>query len=127
MPLKTARPNSQFRIRMSAELRSANAWKGLPDPVVVGRARGVRMLASFALDPVGALDRHFMPLGRAIEITRIGRSPRRLLFMYDPEYNRRFLLNSKAMRTSGLWPLRSPPNTAQRSLSYHPLKAYGAE
>jgi cytochrome P450 len=101
-------------------------WSRLPAPTVVGRVKGLQMIAAFGLDPVGALNRHFMPLGRAVEITRV-RSKRRMLFIWGPEYNRQFLLRSKTMRTSGLWPLKSPPGTAQRSLSYHPLKAYGPE
>jgi cytochrome P450 len=47
--------------------------------------------------------------------------------MCDPEYNRHFLLNTKGMRTSGLWPLRSPDGTAQQTLRSHPLKTHGSE
>jgi cytochrome P450 len=85
------------------------------------------LLAAFALDPVGSLDRHFLPVGRAIEITRLGKGPRRLLFMYDPDYSRQFLLNSKGMQTSGLWPLKSPRGSAQQNLRSHPLKTHGSE
>jgi cytochrome P450 len=112
---------------MPSEVQIVKDWSGLPPPAILGRAKGLRALAAFSLDPVGALDRHFMPLGQAVEITRIGRSKRRGLFMWGPEYNRKFLLRSKDMHTSGLWPLKSPPGSAQRSLSYHPLKAFGAE
>ncbi len=81
----------------------------------------------FALDPVGSLYRHFLPVGRAIEITRLGRGPRRLLFMCDPECNRQVLLNTKGMRTSGLWPLKSPQGSAQQNLRSHPLKTHGSD
>ena len=99
----------------------------LPAPVVLGRVAGAWRLAALALDPVNALDLYFAPVGRAIEITRTGKGPRRLMFMYDPEYNRRFLLNTKAMQTSGLWPLSARPGSAQTILRAHPLKTSGAE
>jgi cytochrome P450 len=112
---------------MSAKAQSVKDWSPLPAPTVLGRLQSMRVLGAFGLDPVGALNRHFLPLGRAVETTRFGSSERRALFMWGPEYNRQFLLRSKSMRTSGLWPLKSPPGTAQRSLSHHPLKAYGPE
>jgi len=112
---------------MGAKAQSVNDWSRVPAPTLLGRVKGLQVLAAFALDPVGASDRHLMPLGQAVELTRFGTSKRRILFMWGPEYNRQFLLRSKTMRTSGLWPLKSPPGSAQRSLSYHPLKAYGPE
>src|SRR5579864_4227238 len=108
-------------------MASGGAQTSLPGPTVIGRVKGAWMVAAFALDPVGALDRHFMPVGRALEIKRLGRGSRRLMFMYDPEYNRRFLMNTKGMRTSGLWPVRSPDGSAQQCLRSHPLKAHGPE
>lgn len=114
-------------IQAQDETPSSKDWNGLPAPTVLGRVKGLVALAAFGLDPVGALDRHLMPLGRAVEIARFGKSEKRALFLWGPEYNRQFLLRSKSMRTAGLWPLKSTPDSAQRSLSHHPLKAYGPE
>jgi cytochrome P450 len=108
-------------------MRSGRLEKHLPDPTVLGRVKSALLMAAFALDPVGSLDRYFMPAGRALEITRLGRGTHRLLFLYDPEYNRRFMLNMKGMRTAGLWPVTAPDGTAQKSLRSHPLKARGPE
>jgi hypothetical protein len=106
---------------------SAERATRLADPVVIGRWAGAWRLGALALDPVGALDRYFAPLGGAIEITRTGSGPRRLLLMYDPQYNRQFLMNSKAMLTSGIWPLSAPPGSAQKNLRSHPLRSHGSE
>ena len=106
---------------------SAEGATRLADPVVIGRWAGAWRLGALALDPVGALDRYFAPLGGAIEITRTGSGPRRLLMMHDPQYNRQFLMNSKAMLTSGIWPLSAPPGSAQKNLRSHPLRTHGSE
>ena len=108
-------------------MQGGGAQTNLRGPAVIGRVKSAWMIAAFALDPVGALGRHFMPVGRALEIKRLGRGSRRLMFMYDPGYNRRFLMNTKEMRMSGLWPVRSPDGSAQQSLRSHPLKAHGPE
>src|ERR1700720_2384092 len=108
-------------------MRSGRTEKHLPSPTVLGWAKSALLMTAFGLDPIGSLDRYFMPAGRALEITRFGRGAHRLLFLYDPEYNRRFMLNMKGMRTAGLWPVTAPDGTAQKSLRSHPLKARGPE
>jgi len=94
---------------------------------LLGRAATSWRMAAFALDPVGAL-RHFEPLGQAVELARLSKHSHRTLVIWGPDYNRRFLMSTKAMTTSGLWSLRSPPSSAQAALrSNHPLKTHGSE
>jgi hypothetical protein len=101
--------------------------KHLPDPTVLSRMKSALLIAAFIRDPVGSLEPHFMPAGRAIEITAMRRSRRRVLFMYDPDYNRQFLLNTRNTQIAQLWPATPRHSEAQRELRTQPLKNYGPQ
>jgi cytochrome P450 len=101
--------------------------KHLPAPTVLSRVKSGLLVAAFIRDPVGALERHFMPAGRAIEITAMRRGRVRQLFMFDPEYNRQFLLNTRNTQIAQLWPAAPRHSAAQRELRTQPLKNYGPQ
>jgi len=68
-----------------------------------------------------------MPAGRVIEITAMRRGKSRQLFMYDPDYNRQFLLNTRNTQIAQLWPAAPRHSAAQRELRTQPLKNHGPQ
>jgi cytochrome P450 len=101
--------------------------KQLPDPTVLSRVKSGLLIAAFIRDPVGCLEPRFMPAGRAIEITALRQGRCRLLFMYGPEYNRQFLLNTRNTQIAQLWPAAPRHSSAQRELRTQPLKNHGPQ
>jgi cytochrome P450 len=101
--------------------------KQLSDPKVLSRLKSGLLIAAFIRDPVGSLERHFMPAGRAIEITAMRRGRSRVLFMYGPDYNRQFLLNTRDTQIAQLWPAAPRHSSAQRELRTQPLKNHGPQ
>jgi cytochrome P450 len=108
-------------------MQSGSSQKHLPAPTVLSRMKSGLLVAAFIRDPVGALERHFMPAGRAIEITAMRRGRARQLFMFDPDYNRQFLLNTRNTQIAQLWPAAPRHSAAQRELRSQPLKNYGPQ
>jgi hypothetical protein len=108
-------------------MQSGALQKHLPDPTVLSRMKSGLLIAAFIRDPVGALEPYFMPAGRAIEITAMRRGRCRMLFMYGPDYNRQFLLNTKNTQIAQLWPAAPRHSAAQRELRTQPLKNHGPQ
>src|SRR5258708_4309359 len=108
-------------------MQSGGLQQHLAGPAILGRMKSGLLIAAFIRDPVGCLEPRFMPAGRAIEITAMRRGGRRLLFMYDPDYNRQFLMNTRNTQIAQLWPVTPRHSSAQRELRTQPLKNHGPQ
>lgn len=102
-----------------------------PPAIRVGPLASLKIRSAFWFDPVRCMQRCAMRYGPAIALTTIsapGRSAQiDAVLLVGPDYNRRVLTATEAVRPSGLWNVRGPEGSAQHNFRRDYLSTHGEE
>jgi cytochrome P450 len=97
----------------------------------IGPFSAFRLALGLLRNPIRGSEYIYRRYGRSVDFELLAlpnHAPVKYLFLVGPDHNREVLLNTDAIRPAGLWSVRGPPGSAQRTIQDHSfLKTTGAE